>query len=395
MIIHFGLIFLVLAGIFLSIIKRQKEIKRLNILTKKVREIKHEGYLDSEIERSSIQRLKKIKSLQFIKYTISGFLIIVALFFAFILPDIEDYRRARLVNTLQSYREYLERYPSGRYKSVVEENIKKIKANIKIAAQSEAKRIYKNEKGLLEAEFLHGIKMVYIPKGEFHMGSNIGDKDEKPVHKVFLEGYWIGKYEITQGQWQAVMGNNPSHFKNGNSFPVEHVSWGDCQDFIKKYRQETGLNFRLPTEAEWEFACRAGTTTPFCYGKSLSSDQANFDGRYPYGGAKKGVYRKKTTPVGSFQLNSWGLYDMHGNVYEWCQDWYSSDYYKHTPSKKNPQGPESGSIHVVRGGSWYAYGKSLRSANRYKPLLSNSRFGVGFRLCLPSSSIKGKPASKD
>src|SRR5205085_11701074 len=167
-----------------------------------------------------------------------------------------------------------------------------------------------------------GVEFVWILAGSFMMGSENGDSDEKPAHRVTIsEGFYMGKYEVTQAQWQAVMGNNPSNFKGCDNCPVEQVSWDDAVSFIAKLNaQNDGYTYRLPTEAEWEYACRAGTTTAFAFGDSLSSEQANFDGDYPYGGAPKGVYRQKTTSVGRFQPNAWGLYDMHGNVWEWCED---------------------------------------------------------------------------
>ena len=165
-------------------------------------------------------------------------------------------------------------------------------------------------------------------------------KDDEIQHKVTLtKGFYMGVYTVTQEQWQEVMGNNPSHFKGEKNLPVEHVSWDDCQEFIKKLREKDKKPYRLPTEAEWEYACRAGTTTPFHFGETISTDQANYNGNFTYGNGKKGVYREKTTPVGSFPANAWGLHDMHGNVWQWCQDWYG-DY----PQKDvvDPQGPEKG-----------------------------------------------------
>ena len=190
----------------------------------------------------------------------------------------------------------------------------------------------------------------------------------------------MGKYEVTQRQWQQVMGNNPSSFKNaGLDAPVERVSWNDCQEFIKKLNAKIGGEgrFRLPTEAEWEYACRAGSTTPFHYGSRLDSSMANFDGNYPYGGASKGIYREKPVKVGSFRPNAFGLYDMTGNVWEWCQDWYG-DY--PSGSVTDSIGPRSGSICVLRGGGWISGARSCRSANRFRGTPSGTSINLGFRL---------------
>ena len=190
-----------------------------------------------------------------------------------------------------------------------------------------------------------GMKFVWIPPGNFMMGSPKEEKerqDNETQHKVTLtKGFYMGVYTVTQEQWQEVMGNNPSHFKGEKNLPVEKVSWDDCQEFIKKLREKDKKPYRLPTEAEWEYACRAGTTTPFHFGETISTDQANYNGNFIYGNGKKGVYREKTTPVGSFPANAWGLHDMHGNVWQWCQDWYG-DY----PQKDvvDPQGPEKGEV---------------------------------------------------
>ncbi len=215
-----------------------------------------------------------------------------------------------------------------------------------------------------------GIKMqmILIPAGEFIMGSPSSEKERdnnEAQHKVRItKPFYLAKYEVTQEQWEAVMGNNPSHFKGARN-PVERVSWNDCQNFIEKLnRIVPGDGFRLPTEAEWEYAARAGTTTPFHYGNSLSSNQANFRGNYPYGGASKGPDRGKTLPVGTFSPNSFGLYDIHGNVYEWCSDWYDKNYYNNSPVN-DPKGPGSGSEgRVLRGGSWVGYAGFCRSAVR-------------------------------
>jgi formylglycine-generating enzyme required for sulfatase activity len=214
------------------------------------------------------------------------------------------------------------------------------------------------------------------------MGSPQDEKERKAdetQHKVTLtKGFYLGVYPVTQDQWRAVMGNNPSQFKGEKNVPVEMVSWEDCQAFIKKLREEGKKPYRLPTEAEWEYACRAGTTTPFYFGETISTDQANYDGNYTYGNGQKGVYRQKTTPVTSFPANALGLYDMHGNVWEWCQDRYG-DYPQN--AVVDPQGPDVGEYRVLRGGSWSIHPLFCRSAsrNRFEPGRHNHN--VGFRLC--------------
>jgi len=173
-----------------------------------------------------------------------------------------------------------------------------------------------------------GIKMefVLIPSGEFIMGSPSNeegrDRDEGPQHRVRIsKGFYMGQTEVTQSQWRSVMSTKPSRFK-GNNLPVEQVPWNDAVEFCKKLSQRKGKTYRLPTEAEWEYACRAGTSTPFNTGSTISTSQANYNGNFTYGSGQKGVDRQKTTEVGSFAPNSFGLYDMHGNVWEWCSDWY-------------------------------------------------------------------------
>src|SRR5438067_2695361 len=133
----------------------------------------------------------------------------------------------------------------------------------------------------------------------------------------------MGVYTVTQEQWKEVMGDNPSHFKGDKNLPVESVTWNQCQEFVKKLRDKDKKTYRLPTEAEWEYACRAGTTTPFSFGETLAVTQANYDFGSPYGSGKPSSPLKKTTPVDKYPPNPWGLYDMHGNVYNWCADWYA------------------------------------------------------------------------
>ena len=206
---------------------------------------------------------------------------------------------------------------------------------------------------------VNGIKynMVWVEGGTFRMGATSEqgsdvNSDEKPVHSVTLSGYYIGKTEVTQALWRAVMGSNPSHFK-GDNLPVECVSWNDCQEFIRKLNALTGQNFRLPTEAEWEFACRGGNNSRgYKYsGSNYIDNVAWYDG----------ISGDKTHPVATKLPNELGIYDMTGNVWEWCSDWngkYSSG------AQTNPKGPYDGSYRVVRGGSWDDNAKGCRSSNR-------------------------------
>src|SRR5262249_49734952 len=170
-----------------------------------------------------------------------------------------------------------------------------------------------------------GMKFVWIPPGNFMMGSpkeEKGRREDESQHKVSLtKGFYMGVYAVTQEQWKEIMGDEPSRFKGEKNLPVEQVSWEDCQEFIKKLRDKDKKAYRLPSEGRWEYACRAGTKTPFHFGETISTEQANYYGEAVYGNGKKGIYRKKTTPVGSFPANAWGLHDMHGNVWQWCQDW--------------------------------------------------------------------------
>lgn len=239
-----------------------------------------------------------------------------------------------------------------------------------------------------------GMKFVWIKPGTFMMGSPEGEKLRQFFefqHKVTLtKGFYMGVYAVTQEQWQEIMGNdnNPSWYKGEKNLPVESVTWPACQEFLKKLRQKDKMPYRLPTEAEWEFACRAGTKTPFHFGETISTDQANFDGTFPFANGKKGVFRKKTTPVGSFPANAWGLHDMHGNVYQWCQDWYGT--YPKTgvldpPGKTDivdPQGPKTGTHRVLRGSLWNSQPQTCRSAARENWVPDESRHeGIGLRVC--------------
>ena len=203
------------------------------------------------------------------------------------------------------------------------------------------------------------MEMVLVPAGEFTMG---GD-NEKPVHKVTItKPFYLGKYEVTQEQWEAVMGNNPSRFK-GPKNPVESISWDNCQQFLVKLNAKSGGQggkFVLPTEAQWEYACRAGSTGKFCFG-----DDEKQLGEYAWYAVNS---EHKTHPVGGKRPNTFGLHDMHGNVWEWCQDWYGAYGAK---AVDDPSGPTRGSFRVFRGGSWLSGGRFCRSAYR--------RIGRGYR----------------
>ena len=229
-----------------------------------------------------------------------------------------------------------------------------------------------------------GMELVYIPAGSFLMGSPSSEvarePDEGPRHLVTIgEGFYMGRYEVTQAQWRALMGRDPSYFKRCGRCPVEGVSWHDARAFIRKLNARSGrFTYRLPTEAEWEYACRAGTTTPFAFGSSLSSGQANFNG-FPYGGAAEGVNRRRTTPVGSFRPNAWGLYDMHGNVWEWCEDWHNYSYDGAPADGSAWLGGGLRRFRVLRGGSLKDRGYYLRSAER-GGAAPDSRGYYGFRV---------------
>ncbi len=240
----------------------------------------------------------------------------------------------------------------------------------------------RGQKNCLAEDIGNGVKleMVEIPGGTFQMGSTEYDS-EKPVHSVTVSSFWMGRFEVTQAQWQAVMGNNPSNFKGDGNLPVENVSWNDVQEFLKKLNAQPNLqgkNYRLPTEAEWEYAARAGTTTPFAFGETITPQIVNYDGNNPYARAPKGTYRRKTVPVGSLGVaNVFGLFDMHGNVWEWCEDWYGT---YSSGSVTNPTGPATGSYRVIRGGGWGGGAVDCRSADRSGSAPGNRVDDRGFRL---------------
>jgi sulfatase modifying factor 1 len=224
------------------------------------------------------------------------------------------------------------------------------------------------------------MKFAWIPPGTFVMGSPNSDPERFPnetQHRVTLtRGFYLGIHAVTQSQWKAVMGNNPSRFK-GKQRPVEQVSWEDCQAFCTRLSQVTGKRFGLPTEAEWEYACRAGTTTPFHFGYTITPDDANYDDSLSYRDGVPGVCRKGTACVGSFPPNAWGLFEMHGNVWEWCQDSYGP---YSNGNLIDPLNVDNSNARVARGGSWGLRTDSCRSATRANVKPSSHLINIGFRI---------------
>ncbi len=246
-----------------------------------------------------------------------------------------------------------------------------------------------NSRKTREAEFYREelgnnvfLDMVRIPGGEFMMGSPEGEghSDEKPQHKIKVVSFWMGKYPVTQAEWQKIMGNNPSRFKENPQNPMETVSWDEAKKFCQQLSQITENKYRLPSEAEWEYACRAGTTTPFHFGETISTEVANYDGNYTFGKGVKGKYRKQTTPVDYFQLaNNFGLSDMHGNVWEWCKDNWQNNY-KDSSNNWMSRLIEASNTKVMRGGSWYSNPHYCRSAIRKDTLRGERYSPFGFRV---------------
>ncbi len=223
-----------------------------------------------------------------------------------------------------------------------------------------------------ETPFLE--KDIWINPGTFKMGLDFDGKtfDAIPVHTVKLKGFYIDKYEVTREDFQKVMGTNPSSSKGCDNCPVENVTWYEADQYCKK------VGKRLPTEAEWEYACRAGTTTRFHYGDVLSGEQANFDSKSPFGGVPASAPKNRVVPVGGYKPNAWGLHDMHGNAAEWCQDWYDAVYYGNS-TDTDPRGPKDGKLKVVRGGAWNGAATTLFSGKRfaYNPQIRLP--SIGFR----------------
>jgi formylglycine-generating enzyme required for sulfatase activity len=264
-----------------------------------------------------------------------------------------------------------------------------------------------------------GMMMAGIPAGQFQMGSPGKPNEEEDrhndesIHKVRVSVFYLGVHEVTQKQFRTVMGWNPSWFSKNASgkkdtayllkpgggankipqgddtenYPVENVSWEESKDFCEKLtaldtKKPAGWKYRLPTEAEWEYACRGGGRSQvFHFGNSLAAAQANFDGKVPYGKAEKIDPLNRTCSVGNYENNAFGLHDMHGNVREWCADWYDYHYYRNSPTN-DPSGPDSGTYRVVRGGAWSLYGRVCRSAYRGRAEPASRDWDRGFRVAL-------------
>lgn len=275
------------------------------------------------------------------------------------------------------YEDYLKRYPGGTYEAVARAKIKQLRAAVapvrtdagatRPAAEPVSAAV---QGGARSFDLGNGasIDMVRVEGGTFTMGSLNGDSDEQPIHRVTIsQAYYLGKYEVTQGQWAAVMGTNPSNFK-GENLPVEQVSWDDVQEFLRVLNSKTGGGWRLPTEAEWEYACRAGTSGDYA---------GDLNSMAWYGENSGGT----THAVGTKRPNGWGIYDMHGNVWEWCSDWYGT-YTR--DDQTDPRGAASGSSRVYRGGGWCYPAASCRSAYRLRFDPSFRFDSLGFRLARTS-----------
>ena len=252
------------------------------------------------------------------------------------------------------------------------------------------------------------MKLRLVPAGEFLMGSpedeERRDEDEQQHRVRITKPFYMGVHEVTQEQYQRIMEVRPSYFsstpnhfslppdasrelvgRDTGGFPVERVSWTDAMEFCQLLSAKEERQYSLPTEAQWEYACRAGTSTPFAFGEEASSEPgANFSHDYTYGGVEKPMFLGRTTAVGSYPPNAWGLYDMHGNVSEWCRDWYSGNFYTDSPLD-DPAGPAAGSGRVIRGGAYFTAPRLCRSANRgiLEPQSYDNH--VGFRVLLMPS----------
>jgi formylglycine-generating enzyme required for sulfatase activity len=289
------------------------------------------------------------------------------------LKEEKFWQKANEKNTINTYEDYIRQYPKGKYATIARNKIKTLaqSTNLPITTITDSLNI----------------QLVLIKGGTFNMGCTSEQKDcaddEKPVHQVTLSNYYLSPYEVTQKQWRLVMGYNPSGFKDCDECPVESVSWNAIELFLSKLNKITEKKYRLPTEAEWEYAAReGGKEVMFGNGKNIGDpNEINFDGsgdyKLPY--TNIGIYRNKTTPVGSFAPNKLGLFDMSGNVLEYCSDWFGSYPQEH---QTNPQGPSTGSYKIGRGGSYYGFPNKCRVSYRYYDSVDKRYANFGFRLAM-------------
>ncbi|MGB3656171.1 MAG: SUMF1/EgtB/PvdO family nonheme iron enzyme [Rivularia sp. (in: cyanobacteria)] len=280
---------------------------------------------------------------------------------------------------------------------------------VKVSEQGEVIRRESKATTMWIEDLGKGIKleMVKVPFGTFTMGSPAYEKgrqkNEEPQRKVTIQPFLMGRFPVTQALWKYVsklprveidLPSDPSYFK-GNLRPVERISWYEAREFCARLSKATNREYRLPSESEWEYACRAGTTTPFYFGKSITTKLANYDGSYVYGRELKGIYRERTTEVGTFPPNNYGLFDMHGNLWEWCADHFHENYKRAPKNESAWFSNNENARRVIRGGSWFNAPKRCRSANR-SPLSPDNRgvsegrdsSNVGFRIvCVVKESV--------
>jgi formylglycine-generating enzyme required for sulfatase activity len=273
----------------------------------------------------------------------------------------------KAVGNKVAFEAYLKRYPSGRYSGLAKANIERITSTKVPPSSPAAPPSNVRSAGKVFKECADCPEMVVIPAGIFEMGGN--SSDEQPVHRVTLRSFSMGKTEVTQGQWRALMGGNPSSFSNcGDNCPVERVSWEDAKQFVSRLSAKTGKTYRLPSEAEWEYACRAGGRHEYC--GSDSADGVSWN---------SGNSGSATHPVAGKQANAWGLHDMSGNVWEWTEDCWNQNY-SDAPTDGMAWTAGNCSLRVVRGGSWDYSLQFLRSANRVRDSTAFRINLLGFRV---------------
>ena len=291
-------------------------------------------------------------------------------------PEDIFWRSVRKSDLQEEYGLYIKQYPKGKHLAEAWRLIDALEAEQKSAQavkQEETRRraeIDALRPGQVFKDCPECPEMVFIPAGNFDMGSNNGSMDEKPVHSVKIDkAFALARTEVTQGQWKAVMGNNPSYFSNcGDDCPVEMVSWNDAHDYVRKLSEKTGKKYRLPSEAEWEYACRAGGKYEYCGGDSIDNVAWLESNSY-----------KKISPVGTKIANAWGLYDMSGNVWEWVEDCSGDNYSGALGDGNAPSGVCKSETRVLRGGSWYSKPMKTRATSRNSGDPTAKTHAVGFR----------------